>query len=217
MKNMSRSDLNKDYKKAYEDMELYLRTKHLTGLIQQDIMEDILGIALEGQAHGLTPQETFGDLQPFCDEISVNAKPKTKKEQCLIALLILIQLLVLIILFFLTDAVLSEYSYLSDGILHVSMKNVTYNVAYIAIIFFIQFYYFRLRFHKIIGTWYAAVIVIVLLLSISDAMKSAMPNIMFTVPLWLLIPAVLIGIVCYCMVTRLQKKQFQIYKGNKVS
>lgn len=61
MKNKAK-DLNYYYKNAYMNILRNLNSQHISYRVYQEIIDDVLALALDNQQRGLSVQEAFGDL-----------------------------------------------------------------------------------------------------------------------------------------------------------
>ena len=82
MKNKAK-DLNYYYKNAYMNILRNLNSQHISYRVYQEIIDDVLALALDNQQRGLSVQEAFGDLEEFCNQISENAVKETMFERCM--------------------------------------------------------------------------------------------------------------------------------------
>jgi DNA-binding ferritin-like protein (Dps family) len=70
LNNVRREELNKENKKYYEDMLLYIRTSDVAEQEGEELLLEILEHLLEAQENGQTAEEVFGDRpKEYCDEL----------------------------------------------------------------------------------------------------------------------------------------------------
>lgn len=76
--------LSKENKRTVRRMQHYLETKYINEIVFENMMNDLLGMALESQARGESLQNTIGmDYKTFCQELADNAKKQTPAERVL--------------------------------------------------------------------------------------------------------------------------------------